>query len=650
MGNIEERIRRLKPFLKQYCDETLQPSRKAGKNFYICPICHSGTGEHQTSAFSLYDDVTGLPLSLWKCHKCGNHGDIIDLAQAITGDTDKNKLLERLESIFKTYPTSPPARTDYSSFFVEANKHLLETNYHRGISIDTLNRFKVGFVKDWKHPKSPNAKPSPRLIVPTSINSYLARDTREDLTDEQKEHSKQKVNGSNLLNKEALENTEPVFIVEGEFDALSIIDAGFIALGLGGVGNTRKLINALEHVNTPPALLLALDNDQAGREAQKKLSAQLKDKGVFFTEPDILGDAKDANEALNADREQFINKLTEAVAEAEKAQEEQAQQEKKELISSIEAHRGDFLCTSFYKDIENGKNNKCYSTGLKAVDAVLDGGLYTGLYIIGAISSLGKTTFCLQVADNIARAGDDVLFFSLEMSANELIAKSLSRITFLTSGKWEKGKTARYIMNGEKGKPLSLEDMKVLSDAAATYKSTIGQHLYIYEGVGDIGVIQIRQKVEEHIRATGKKPVVFIDYLQILAPYDVHSTDKQNTDRAVTALKRLSRDYNIPVIGISSFNRENYSEPVSMASFKESGAIEYSSDVLIGLQYEGMGYQQGEKEQDRRKRIKDLLRYVSTCYKDKQRVKINTKILKNRYGAKGEAIIEYATLFNTYTS
>ena len=236
------------------------------------------------------------------------------------------------------------------------------------------------------------------------------------------------------------------------------------------------------------------------------------------------------------------------------------------------------------------------------------------------------------------------------MSANELIAKSLSRITFLTSGKWEKGKTARYIMNGEKGKSLSLEDMKVLSDAAATYKSTIGQHLYIYEGVGDIGVIQIRQKVEEHIRATGKKPVVFIDYLQILAPYDVHSTDKQNTDRAVTALKRLSRDYNIPVIGISSFNRENYSEPVSMASFKESGAIEYSSDVLIGLQYEGMDYQQGEKEQDRRKRIKDLLRYVSTCYKDKQRVKINTKILKNRYGAKGEAIIEYATLFNTYTS
>ena len=49
-------------------------------------------------------------------------------------------------------------------------------------------------------------------------------------------------------------------------------------------------------------------------------------------------------------------------------------------------------------------------------------------------------------------------------------------------------------------------------------------------------------------------------------------------------LKRLSRDYKLPLIGISSFNRDSYTEAVSMKSFKESGAIEYSSDVLMGLQ------------------------------------------------------------------
>ena len=62
--------------------------------------------------------------------------------------------------------------------------------------------------------------------------------------------------------------------------------------------------------------------------------------------------------------------------------------------------------------------------------------------------------------------------------------------------------------------------------------------------------------------------------------------DKQNVDRAVFELKRLSRTYKIPVIAISSLNRGSYSSDICMAAFKESGAIEYSSDVLIGLQLE----------------------------------------------------------------
>ena len=51
----------------------------------------------------------------------------------------------------------------------------------------------------------------------------------------------------------------------------------------------------------------------------------------------------------------------------------------------------------------------------------------------------------------------------------------------------------------------------------------------------------------------GTNPVVIIDYLQILAPTDIRATDKQNTDKAVLELKRISRDYSVPIIGISSF-------------------------------------------------------------------------------------------------
>ena len=50
-----------------------------------------------------------------------------------------------------------------------------------------------------------------------------------------------------------------------------------------------------------------------------------------------------------------------------------------------------------------------------------------------------------------------------------------------------------------------------------------------------------------------------------------------------------SRDFDLPVLAISSFNRENYRSAVSMEAFKESGAVEYSSDVLFGLQLAGAG-------------------------------------------------------------
>lgn len=113
------------------------------------------------------------------------------------------------------------------------------------------------------------------------------------------------------------------------------------------------------------------------------------------------------------------------------------------------------------------------------------------------------------------------------------------------------------------------------------------QNIFISEGIGDIGAAQVRKEVQKHISLTGRKPTIIIDYLQILAPHNERATDKQNTDKAVLELKRISRDVKIPVIAISSFNRQSYNSPVTMEAFKESGAVEYSSDVLIGLQLAG---------------------------------------------------------------
>ena len=110
----------------------------------------------------------------------------------------------------------------------------------------------------------------------------------------------------------------------------------------------------------------------------------------------------------------------------------------------------------------------------------------------------------------------------------------------------------------------------------------------------------------------------------------------------------MSRDFCLPVIGISSFNRQSYTDPVNMAAFKESGAIEYSSDVLIGLQFEGMDYQDGEAENARNKRIRELMRAAADKGAKGQAQQIQVKILKNRNGAKGDALLDFYPMFNFF--
>ncbi|MCE2188688.1 helicase DnaB, partial [Streptococcus thermophilus] len=77
--------------------------------------------------------------------------------------------------------------------------------------------------------------------------------------------------------------------------------------------------------------------------------------------------------------------------------------------------------------------------------------------------------------------------------------------------------------------------------------------------------------VNSYVARTGKKPVVIIDYLQILKPTNDRGTDKANVTTSVNEMKKIATRYHIPVIVISSFNRLNYNSPVSMEAFKESG-------------------------------------------------------------------------------
>ena len=420
------------------------------------------------------------------------------------------------------------------------------------------------------------------------------------------------------------------------------------------MSNTRLLIAELEKRKPAEPLIIALDNERKPEiqakveKAVADLTAGLQRLDIPCYRIDVAQPHKDANEALNADREAFRGAVARAIAQVEdtEAAAEEAEREalKREAVA--------YTLPSFLKSIEESKRAAFIPTGYSQLDNILDGGLYAGLYIIGAISSLGKTTFCLNVADNIAQAGQDVLIFSLEMARNELIAKSISRLTFIKdlaeNGSTAHAKTTRGILTGTRYPDYSQTERELIKRSVASY-GEYARNIYITEGVGNVGIEEIREKIRKHIKLTGKAPVVLIDYLQIIAPADLRATDKQNTDKAVLELKRLSRDYSIPIIGISSFNRDSYTQPVNMAAFKESGAIEYSSDVLIGLQYEGMDYQEGETDKGREKRIRELMKQAVEDGKAGKPQRIQVKVLKHRNGSKGDAYLDFYPMFNYFT-
>ena len=318
-----------------------------------------------------------------------------------------------------------------------------------------------------------------------------------------------------------------------------------------------------------------------------------------------------------------------------------------------------------------------WRTGFSELDKKLDGGLMgEQLIFLGAISSLGKTSFALQIATQIAEQGKDVLIFSLEMSKNELNAKTISRYTYqLTEKDQYRQKyrlTTRDILSGRVGGIAfgqgTDEQGKLFIEALeATQK--LSSNTRIFVGENNVDVDMVRDIVDTHIEATGKRPFVILDYLQILQPSELAKTaDKRLlTDYDVTRLKVLSRDAHVPVLVISAFNRTSYLEPVSMGSFRESSGIEYSSDILLAMQYQGMDYKKHwftekkpdgtlkekkvyESTQDHNTRVRELLDKMDTDGANGSPLPIELKILKNRNGSKGSLFFEFLPAYNYYYS
>jgi len=278
---------------------------------------------------------------------------------------------------------------------------------------------------------------------------------------------------------------------------------------------------------------------------------------------------------------------------------------------------GAYLDATFIKDVERFAGFKDRKTGFSVLDHYV-GGLYPGLYVIGAISSLGKTTFIHQLGDQLAEAGDHVLYFSLEQSRLEMVTKSLSRITA------RRNRDTAVSAISIRGGRLT----RAVLAAAEEYKN-IADRVSVVECNFNVNINFILGYTRQYMAANaGVKPVVIVDYLQIIPPTDPRQSDKEKVDHIVRGLKKMQADNDLVVFVVSSINRSNYLTPIDFESFKESGGIEYTADVVWGLQLQILNDDLFNNKDTKIKEKREKVREAKTATPRK----IELLCLKNRYG------------------
>lgn len=627
-------------YIRNTYDLGKETKASGGYLFKNCPMCNSTSSKSGDAGHFYINPNTNSYSSFSGCCKGGS---IIDFIMEFY-KVDKKEAIEKVKDIAgirrsggnnqmnnNTKPNTNSQKNKQEETRKEAEKKDFIRNQKRQFIIDSLakqspeNKQKVyeylesrGISKeigDKYHlfisnevyeDKSTGTEGTSRIVIPIYYGnepiSYVARA----LTDVQGRAKALNSAGTQMpLNIEYLRNEiqkghdKCIYVCEGWADALSFEDVGKKAIALHSTQQINKLkdfIEANKFTASKYVYMLCCDNDEAGQKANSELAEYFTDNNISYHKMQIPEEYNDINEwyIATGDKELFTKAINPFAKE-----------------TTLE-----YIDSSFLNDIKRMKSFKGRSTGFKNLDREING-VIPGLYVIGAISSLGKTTFITQVADQMASKGEHIIFFSLEQSRFELVAKSISRQTCILSPK--EAKTSLEIMQNTEVSDLTLKAVEKYQEIA--YNSII------VEGNFNITVNSIRDYIDFYISTTGIKPVVVLDYLQILRPINDRLTDKQQVDYNVTELKRISRDYDIPVFVICSFNRDNYTTTVDFTSFKESGAIEYSADVVIGLQLQVME----EIQEMKNPKISEIREKINNAKNEEPR-RVQLIGLKNRNG------------------
>ena len=226
------------------------------------------------------------------------------------------------------------------------------------------------------------------------------------------------------------------------------------------------------------------------------------------------------------------------------------------------------------------------TSGFAPMDRITHGWQPTDLIILAARPSVGKTAFALNLARNAANAGDPVGFFSLEMSAEQLIQRIWSAESEILLDRIRQGQ---------------LEEPEYAQLHKRGIQKVDTMPLYIDDSAA-LNVFQLRSKARKMVSKFGVK-LIIIDYLQLMSGVKERNGNREQEISTISRnLKSLAKELNIPIIALSQLSRavetRKESKIPQLSDLRESGAIEQDADMVMFIYrpeyYENFTNEMGE--------------------------------------------------------
>lgn len=663
--NLAQKIRR-----DVKCTDYLTKARKTG---YICEFCKSGTKNEGTGAVMYYKDTNTCT-----CHACKKSFDVLDLIQEKNG-CDYNRALEigagilgidmpkygednarsanqsraqAVESIVEpaagktsTAEEKPQKTADFTEYYDVCAKRIddpaaISYLTSRGISLETAKEYNIGFDPAADPASAPGAimptykpHPTPRIITPCSKSHYVARSIDPNADYKALNPSKKKGGGPvYLFNADAIDSmADVIFIQEGIFDALSLLEVGEEAIALNSKDNSKTLIELLkEHpAEYYPVFVIVPDNDgdaTTNKDTQEKaaeLCKNLQELGYISIVYNLAGDYHDTNDFIIADRKAFEAAVDKARAAALRP-ENTPQEPSAPAPESTETTTPEEIPTDEGKTVTEPEN--CPLKGLLSFDDVInefttaDDSFITlkafpnfsatakikknSSVIIAADTGAGKSSLALNFLNDL-NENYPCIYFNLEMDRLTV----LRRLVSIHSGieldvieGYKNDDSTAAAVNTHVQKIVNRKPLQIVQDA------------YSLKEIENIIVTSTKDRQETTI--------VFIDH-SLLLDIDGHTTGRYDRFTQVSEeLRKIALRYNIVLFILlqqSRAGKSDENEKPKNSSLKESGSWENDATHICFLWYDPA---------DKRKKL---------------------LLTKNRTGEQGEFTLSYWKKTQTYT-